>query len=115
MVPEPLKNPLISKTLIPIFLKKNPNSNDHPIALRKDKRACTQYPLSNFISYSHLSSSFRLFISSLDSCSVLKQNHCYSRLDSCDTGGDNGLRTEWDLGISHTSTGEESYWVQMSL
>jgi len=36
------------------------------------KRSCTQHPLSNFVSCSHLSTSFRSSISSLHSHSVLK-------------------------------------------
>lgn len=32
---------------------------DLPIAQRKGKGSCTQYPISNFVSYSHLSSSYR--------------------------------------------------------
>ncbi|XP_062104525.1 uncharacterized mitochondrial protein AtMg00810-like [Humulus lupulus] len=48
----------------------NPPSNtnsdlDIPIALRKRTRSCTQYPISKFISYSNLSSSFETFTSSL--------------------------------------------------
>ena len=41
-------------------------------ALQKRKHICTQHFLFNFVSYSYLSSSFRSFISSLDSCSVPK-------------------------------------------
>jgi len=42
-------------------------TDDLLIALRKGKRSCTRHPLSNFISYSHLSSFFHSSISSLDS------------------------------------------------
>lgn len=38
---------------------------DIPIALRKGTRSCPKYPISMFISYSNLSSSFKAFTSSL--------------------------------------------------
>jgi len=57
-----------SSTTVPL----SENSDDRLIALRKGKRTCTLHPLSNFVSYSHLSSSFKSFISSLDSYSVPK-------------------------------------------
>ena len=47
-------------------------ADDLTIALRKGKHNCTQHSISNFISYSHLLSSLRSFISSLDSCSTPK-------------------------------------------
>jgi len=43
-------------------LPHNFTNDDFPIALRKEKRNCTQHIVSNFISYSHLLSSFRSFI-----------------------------------------------------
>ena len=46
-----------------------------PIALRKGTRACTKHPLSKFVSYSHLSSSYRAFVSKLDSVSIPKNVH----------------------------------------
>jgi len=39
----------------------------------------------------------------------------YFRLDSDDVRGDDNLKVEWDLGVSHTSTEEESRWMQMNL
>jgi len=43
-------------------------SDDDPlISLRKEKRTCTSHHVSRFVSYSHKSSSFHAFISSLDS------------------------------------------------
>ena len=52
----------------------NPKNNpspildlDVPIAIRKGIRSCTQHPISKFISYSNLSSSFRAFTSSVSS------------------------------------------------
>ena len=45
--------------------------DDLPIALQKEKRNCTQHPITNFVSYSHLSF-FRSFISSLKTHSIRK-------------------------------------------
>ncbi|PNX73271.1 pentatricopeptide repeat-containing protein mitochondrial-like [Trifolium pratense] len=45
---------------------------DDPIAVRKPVRTCTKYPLSNFISYSNLSSSFSAFTSKLSSVEIPK-------------------------------------------
>ena len=50
----------------------NSTNDDISIALQKGKHICTQHPLFNFVSYSNLSSSFRSFISSLDSCSIFE-------------------------------------------
>jgi len=47
-------------------------TDDLSIALRKDKHNCTHHPLFNFIYHSHLSSFFRSFISSMNSCSIPK-------------------------------------------
>ncbi|CAH9115704.1 unnamed protein product, partial [Cuscuta europaea] len=41
-----------------------------PIALRKEKRSCVKYPISNYLSYSQLSTSFAAFTSSLSSVSI---------------------------------------------
>ncbi|KAK2414048.1 putative mitochondrial protein [Trifolium repens] len=46
---------------------------DDPIAVRKPLRSCTKHPLSNFISYSNLSSSFSAFTSKL-SCVEIPKN-----------------------------------------
>ena len=43
---------------------------DAPIAHRKGVRTCTQHPISQFVSYSRLSSSYRAFVSSLSSISI---------------------------------------------
>uniref|UniRef100_A0A5B6Z677 Putative polyprotein n=1 Tax=Davidia involucrata TaxID=16924 RepID=A0A5B6Z677_DAVIN len=43
---------------------------DVPIAVRKGIRSCTQHPISNFVSYSSLSPSYRAFVSSLSSVSI---------------------------------------------
>ena len=57
----------------------NPKNNpspildlDLPIAIRKGIRSCTQYPISKFISYSNLSSSFRAFTSCVSSIVIPK-------------------------------------------
>ncbi|CAL5366916.1 unnamed protein product [Camellia sinensis] len=41
-----------------------------PIALRKGVRACTQHPISKFVSYDSLSSTYRAFVSSLSSVCI---------------------------------------------
>lgn len=46
------------------------NDLDAPIALRKGVRTCTKHPISQFVSYSHLSPSYRAFVSSLSSVSI---------------------------------------------
>jgi len=43
------------------------------------------------------------------------KNTISSKLDSGDVRGDGDLRAEWDLTVGHTSTREESYWVQVAL
>jgi hypothetical protein len=45
---------------------------DDPIAVRKPVRSCTKHPMSNFISYSNLSSSFSTFTSKLSSVEIPK-------------------------------------------
>ena len=60
--------PVSSPTLTALLL--NPIQNDElPIALRKGKRQCA-HPISSFVSYNHLSSSFCSFIAFLDSISL---------------------------------------------
>ena len=46
------------------------NDLDIPIAHRKGVRTCTQHPISQFVSYSRLSPSYRAFVSSLSSISI---------------------------------------------
>ena len=41
-----------------------------PIAVRKGVKACTQHPISNFVSYSHLSPSYKAFLSKIASVCV---------------------------------------------
>jgi hypothetical protein len=45
---------------------------DDPVAVRKPVRSCTKHPMSNFISYSNLSSSFSAFTSKLSSVEIPK-------------------------------------------
>lgn len=45
---------------------------DLPIAIRKPIRSCTKYPLSNYVSYSKLSSSFAAFTSKLSTVEIPK-------------------------------------------
>jgi hypothetical protein len=41
-----------------------------PIAQRKGVRSCTHHPVSDFVSYQHLSPSYRSFVSKLSSVSI---------------------------------------------
>jgi len=50
----------------------SPSDLDVPIAFRKGKRSCTDYPISNFISYDNLNPTFRQFALSLSSESILR-------------------------------------------
>ena len=50
---------------------------DLSIAIRKGVRYCTQYPISNFISYDSLSPSYRTFLSSLNSISIPRAEGSY--------------------------------------
>ena len=49
-----------------------PNLASLLIALRKGKRSCTSHPISQFVSYGHLSSSLQAFTTSLNSTVVPK-------------------------------------------
>ncbi|CAL5418427.1 unnamed protein product [Camellia sinensis] len=57
---------------IPLPVVESPVVNDSslPIALRKGVRACTQHPISKFVSYDSLSSTYRAFVSSLSSACI---------------------------------------------
>ena len=57
-----------SYTLVPIEF--DPSDLDVPIAVRKGVRTCTQHPISNFVSYAHLSPSYKSFLSKIASVSV---------------------------------------------
>ena len=48
----------------------SPNDLDVPIAVRKGVRSCTQHPISQFVSYSNLSPSYRGFLSKISSISL---------------------------------------------
>ena len=45
-------------------------TTDLPIAHRKGTRSCTRFPISNYVSYANLSSSFRAFAKSLSSITI---------------------------------------------
>ena len=64
-VPSPAQ---ASSETVTAQLPENYTTDDLLIKLWKGKHTCTQYPLFNFVSYSHLLSFFHSFISSLDSC-----------------------------------------------
>ena len=51
---------------------------DVPIAIRKGVRSCTQHPISNFVSYSRLSASYKSFLSNISSVSI--PNHVQDAL-----------------------------------
>jgi len=52
-----------------------PSDLDMPIALRKGKRSCTSHPISNFVSYDHLSPAFSSFISAINSPTIPTNIH----------------------------------------
>ena len=43
------------------------------------------------------------------------RSNVYFKLDSGNVGGDNGFRAECNLKVDHTSTWEESHWMQIGL
>jgi hypothetical protein len=49
-----------------------PPDLDVPIAFRKGKRSCTLHPISNFVSYDHLSPSYLSFVATLSSIPLHK-------------------------------------------
>lgn len=53
-------------------IPKRTNDPDMPIALRKGTRSCTLYPISNFVFYHRLSSSYQAFTSNLSSVEIHK-------------------------------------------
>ncbi|KAJ7954112.1 Retrovirus-related Pol polyprotein from transposon TNT 1-94 [Quillaja saponaria] len=76
-VPKPTQTPLSTDPTLPYSSNLPcdiPNIDDInlPIATRKRVRACTQHPISNYISYDSLSPSYRAFVSSLLSVSIPK-------------------------------------------
>ena len=63
-------NPIIDDSVNPsIDDSVNPSIDDSdiPIALWKGVRKCTNHPIGNYVSYDSISSSYRAFVSSLDS------------------------------------------------
>jgi len=48
---------------------------DLPIAIRKGVRTCTKHPISIYLTYSKLSSDFRVFITKVDEIQVPKDIH----------------------------------------
>lgn len=58
---------------LPVELPTFPNELDLPVAHRKGVRTCTtQHPLSNFVSFDSLSPSYRAFVLSISSVSILQ-------------------------------------------
>ena len=78
---DPNHHPNLGKSSIPKCHGKSssipiPTSDDFdlhiPIAIRKPVRLCTKYPMSKFVSYSNLSSSFAAFTSQLSAVEIHK-------------------------------------------
>ena len=94
-------------------LPHNSTNDDFPIALWKDQHNCTQHTVFNFISYSHLLSSFRSFILILTHAqfSRMYQKHCLFQvaLRRCRRG--DCFRVKWNLGFGHTFIREDSCWA----
>lgn len=44
-----------------------------PIAVRNSKRHCTQYPLTNFVSFNNLSTSYKTFVTKLNSIDICQE------------------------------------------
>ncbi|KAL5580295.1 hypothetical protein UlMin_012737 [Ulmus minor] len=58
----------------PFFVDSNTSNDDMflPIAVRKDKRTCTQHPISKFVSNHRLSPTFKSFVSQLSTIEIPK-------------------------------------------
>lgn len=57
-------------------------TDDLPIALRKGTRACTKYPIAKYISYNHLSETYRAFTTKISELVVPRniQKHWMNRV-----------------------------------
>jgi hypothetical protein len=72
LVESPPLLPLSASTSADPPLPQSTSDLDLPIALRKSKRTCTDHPISNFVSFDHLSPSFKVFSLSVSSIVVPK-------------------------------------------
>uniref|UniRef100_A0A2N9F6X6 Integrase catalytic domain-containing protein n=1 Tax=Fagus sylvatica TaxID=28930 RepID=A0A2N9F6X6_FAGSY len=72
LVESPPLLPSSASTSTDLPLPQSTSDLDLPIALRKSKRTCTEHPISNFVSFDHLSSSFKAFSLSVSSIVVPK-------------------------------------------
>jgi hypothetical protein len=72
LVESPPLPPLSASTSADPPLPQSTSDLDLPIALRKSKRTCTNHPISNFVSFDHLSPSFKAFSLSVSSIVVPK-------------------------------------------
>ena len=63
-------NPIIDDSVNPSI-----DDSDIPISLRKGVRKCTNHLIGNYVSYEGKSSSYRAFVSSLDSIHVPNTIH----------------------------------------
>ncbi|XP_071912963.1 uncharacterized protein [Coffea arabica] len=87
------------------------------IALHKGKRHCTSHPISNFVSYSHLSLSYSSFVVSFDSVSIPKTiTHALNDPGWRLTMQEEMLALEkngiWDLVSLHSDLEEKVYMEQ---
>jgi uncharacterized membrane protein YgcG len=72
IVESPPLLPSSASTSTDLPLPQSTSDLDLPIALRKSKRTCTEHPISNYVSFDHLSSSFKAFSLSVSSIVVPK-------------------------------------------
>jgi len=81
-VPSP---PQVSSETVTAQLPGNSTTDDLPIAIQKDKRTCTQYPLFNFVSYSYLLFVHLFLLWTIARFSRMYQKHClfYIELKQC--------------------------------
>ena len=80
---------VLNKISQPYSNSPNESFNDLnvPIAVHKGNRSCTNHPMSRFVSYKNLSSSFSTFTSQI-SCVEIPKNPCIGCLEECNTWGD---------------------------
>ena len=70
-----------SSETITAQLPGNSTTDDLPIAIQKDKRTCTQYPLFNFVSYSYLLFVHLFLLWTIARFSRMYQKHCLFQIE----------------------------------
>ena len=81
-----------------------PSDLDLPIALRKGVRSRTIHPISNFVSYHRLSSSFSVFTSHLSSIEIPKKctgSIWWSKMESNGCRGSQSFGKKWNVGTCY--------------